>query len=103
RIGSHVFTRDQVDGDQALLPKVYPQWCVDYGQNPPHLLPSCLQPFSINLTLGFNSNLSKAEIDGLPVKRFIRFAFLSDLPGDVAVKQFRTPCLPDAPFQISPL
>ncbi len=103
RIDGHVYTRDRVDGDQALLSKVYPQSCVDYTQSPPHLQSYCMQPFAIDLTLGFDGILSKVAIDGLPVRRFIRFAFLSDLVDEIAVNQFRSPCFPPDPFQVAPL
>jgi hypothetical protein len=102
RIDGHVYTRDRVDSDQALLSRVYPQSCVDYTQSPPRLQPYCLQPFPMDLTLGFNASSSKVEIEGLPVRRFMRFAFLSDLVDEIPVNQFRTPCSPD-PFLVVPL
>jgi hypothetical protein len=56
RIGSHVYTRERIDGDQALLAKIVPQSCVDYGKSPPQLQSWCLQPDLMDLTFGFDWN-----------------------------------------------
>ncbi len=79
-LAGHVYTRSQVDSDPSLLALVYPQSCVNYNVSPPHLVDGCLQPFNIDLDLGFAS-LAQPTIKAvaMPVKRFLRFAFLTDL------------------------
>jgi hypothetical protein len=77
-LGEHVYTRGEIDSDAGLLAQVEPQYCIDYRQSPPHLLEACLTPFALDLTVAFGDLANPlARVEGLPERRFIRFAYLT--------------------------
>ena len=81
-IAGKVYTRPQVNGDQSLLDQVFPQSCVDRSTGFPQLRPSCLQPFNLDIALSFtdlHSSEPTAKVTQMPSRRFLRFAFLTDL------------------------
>ena len=88
-IGEHVYTRDDVDADPALLAQVQPQVCVDYRQSPPRLVGGCLDPFYLDLNVAF-ADLEKplASVELLPPRRFVRIVYLTlaDEPSAQAAK-----------------
>jgi hypothetical protein len=78
-IGQNVFPREYVAGNQALLARVSPAACVT--GNPPNrrLRDDCFLPFSLTMKFSFG-DLSDPAVwaTGLPSRRFLRFAFLTD-------------------------
>ena len=97
QIAGHVYTRPKVNQTLALLQQVWPQSCVDYSQSPAQLKPSCLLPFALTMTLGFGTKTT-IQISVLPVQQYIRFAFLTDVPGKATLSQIQSFCLPWDPF-----
>jgi hypothetical protein len=88
-IGEHVYTRDEVDADPALLAQVQPQICVDYRQSSPHLVDGCLDEFYLDLDVSFaDLDHPLAAVEALPPRRFIRIVYLTvaDEPFDPPVK-----------------
>jgi hypothetical protein len=79
-LGSHVYTRAQVNADPSLLALVQPQYCVDYRLSPPRLLDSCLTTFDIDIDLSFESvSTPIAHASTLPARRFLRLVYLTDV------------------------
>jgi hypothetical protein len=79
-LGSSVHTRGEIDSDPTLLALVQPQTCVDYRLSPPHLRSECLNPFALDLDVSFGDLANPAaRVSGLPLRRFIRLAFLGDV------------------------
>jgi hypothetical protein len=77
-IADHVYTRGQVNADVGLLSQVQPQYCVDYGKSPAQLIDGCLDPFPLDLAVGFGDTANPiASVTGLPNHRFIRLAYLT--------------------------
>ena len=127
-LGANVHTREAIDRDPTLLSKVQPQTCVDYQQSPPRLRSECLNPFTLDLELSFGDLATPAaRVSGLPLRRFIRLAYLGDVEpaAGSTVLEKRTmrhlrltvrrhgssekallyqagTCLPHDPFDISP-
>ena len=79
-LGPTVYTREKIDSDPALLAMVQPQTCVDYRLSPPHLRSDCLNPFALDLDVSFGDLANPAaRVSGLPLRRFIRLAYLGDV------------------------
>lgn len=77
-IANRVYTREEVESDLDLLAKVQPQSCVDYHQSPARLLPGCLTPFPIDLSVSFGDLANPiAHVESMPAKAFIRFVYLT--------------------------
>ncbi|MGA8031365.1 MAG: hypothetical protein WCB48_03140, partial [Casimicrobiaceae bacterium] len=79
-LGSTVYTRERIDNDPALLSMIQPQTCVDYRLSPPRLRGDCLNPFALDLDVSFGDLANPAaRVSGLPLRRFIRLAYLGDV------------------------
>jgi len=77
-LGRHVYTRAEVNADPSLLAMVQPQYCVNYRDTPPHLEPSCLTEFALDLDLSFDNLLSPlVRVQQLSARRFLRIAYLT--------------------------
>jgi hypothetical protein len=77
-IGTHVYTRADVDKDPDLLAQVQPQECVDRRQSPPHLVAGCFDPFYLDLNVSFDDLADPlAAVELLPPRRFIRIVYLT--------------------------
>ncbi len=97
RLGSHVYTRGEIDSDAGLLGQVQPQSCVDYGQSPPRLRDGCLNPFPVDLTVSFADLATPAAaVVALPHDRLVRIVYLS-----VADEGFDPPALKSARRAVS--
>jgi hypothetical protein len=125
-IGTHVYTRADVDRDPDLLAQVQPQECVDRRQSPPHLVAGCFDPFYLDLNVSFDDLANPlAAVELLPPKRFIRIVYLTvaneaadpvaksasrsikvaarrHAPRDKALLRQEGTCLPVDPFDIRP-
>jgi hypothetical protein len=113
RLGTQVYTRDQINGNPALLAQVRPTSCVN--QDPPQLLPGC---FPANTTLSVtldanNTGLAQPLVlaANIPVQNYIRLAILTDGSANggqsvlqqVAVSADAGQCLPTTAFTIGAL
>jgi hypothetical protein len=95
--GVKVYTRSEINASQALLEKVFPQSCVD--KNVWQLKPGCLESF--NLRLGVKIGTNTADVTALPVRRFVRLAFLGTAETQVNLAQFpENTCYPHDPFEV---
>ncbi len=85
-IGSHVYTRAQVTASQTLIEQVQPRSCLTGTLGNRQLSASCLTPFALTMQLSFGALTNPAvRVDGLPSRRFFRFAVLTD-PAAVLTK-----------------
>lgn len=102
RIGSHVYSRNEISADPQLLAQIVPQSCVDHQSNPPQLQPSCLQPALINATMAVGSTPKTVTLSGLPARRFARIAFLAE-GQTTGVNQLASTCSGAKPFTLNNL
>jgi hypothetical protein len=98
--GVKVYTRDEINASQALLQKVYPQSCVD--KNIWQLKPGCLESFDIRL--GLKIGTTTIDVQALPVRRFMRIAYLGNADTTVSLSQIaENTCYPHSPFNVETL
>ena len=94
-LGSHVYTRAQINAAPALLALVYPQSCVNKTISPPALKANCLQPFLLNQDWSAGSNgRSIYTVSGLPVRGHMRVVLLTELTPDTLMTDKIGTCQP---------
>ncbi len=100
--GIEAHTRDEVNGNQALLQAVQPSSCIDRNVTPNQLKSSCLNTF--DLKLGLKVGTTTINVDSLPVRRFVRIAMLGDAKGSSSLAQdAANSCFPHTAFTVSGL
>lgn len=104
QLNGYVYTRSQINADPILIGQVRPESCVDINTN--QLKDDCLNPIDVTLGLTVGSNGKQTQIDTqIPLRRFMRIAFLGDAAASVSFTQKTTNnCEPkDLPFDVDPL
>lgn len=90
----------------GLLSQVRPQSCVDYTLPQPQLKPSCLNSFNVQMgvTIGSGDKQTRIDVNALPVRRYIRIAFLGDAKTDISLAQKdENTCYPHDAFAVDSL